>query len=62
MCENDPLTIMVGHDFIIIRRQEEKINDNFIARWPFIFNAIIESLDLKELPLSGRQFTWANRK
>ena len=25
-----------------------------------MFNMIIESLDLRELELSGRQFTWAN--
>jgi hypothetical protein len=31
-------------------------------RWPFIFNAIIESLDLREIALSGRQYTWANRR
>jgi hypothetical protein len=43
MCENDPLPIMVGGDFNIIRRQEEKNNDNFNERWPFIFNVIIES-------------------
>jgi hypothetical protein len=49
-------------DFNIIRRQEEKNNDNFYARWPFIFNAIIESLDLREIVLSGRQYTWANRR
>jgi hypothetical protein len=62
MCENDPLPIMVGGNFNIIRHQEEKINDNFNARWPFIFNTIIESLDLRELALSGRQFIWANHK
>jgi hypothetical protein len=38
--------MLVGGDFNIIRRREEKNNDNFDARWPFIFNAIIESLDL----------------
>jgi hypothetical protein len=62
MCEDVSLTLLVGGDFNIIRRQEEKNNDNFNATWPFIFNAIIESLDLRELVLSGRQFTWANRK
>jgi hypothetical protein len=36
---------MVGGDFNIIRRKEEKNNDNFCARWPIIFNAIIENLD-----------------
>jgi endonuclease/exonuclease/phosphatase family metal-dependent hydrolase len=62
ICENERLPLMVGGDFNIIRRKEEKNNDNFYARWPFIFNAIIESLDLREIVLSGRQFTWANRR
>jgi hypothetical protein len=62
VCENETLPLMVGGDFNIIRRQEEKNNDNFYARWPFIFNAIIESLDLREIILSGRQYTWANRR
>jgi exonuclease III len=62
ICENETLPLMVGGDFNIIRRKEEKNNDNFHARWPFIFNAIIESLDLREIALSGRQFTWANRR
>jgi hypothetical protein len=61
ICENETLPLMVGGDFNIIRRKEEKNNDNFYTRWPFIFNAIIESLDLREIALSGRQFTWANR-
>jgi hypothetical protein len=60
ICENETLPLIVGGDFNIIRRKEEKNNDNFYARWPFIFNAIIESLDLREIVLSGRQFTWAN--
>jgi hypothetical protein len=54
--------MIVGGDFNIIRRIEEKNNENFNTRWPFIFNAIIESLDLRELSLSGRQYTWANRR
>ena len=62
ICEDETLPILVGGDFNIIRRQEEKNNDNFNPRWPFIFNAIIESLDLKEIELSGRQYTWASRR
>jgi hypothetical protein len=27
-----------------------------------MFNAIIESLDPREIALSGRQFTWGNRR
>ena len=62
ICENETLPILVGGDFNIIRRQNEKNKDNFNDRWPFIFNAIIESLDLREIDLSGRQYTWANRR
>jgi hypothetical protein len=62
ICEEEPLPILVGGDINIIRRKEEKNNDNFNTRWPFLFNAIIESLDLREIALSGRQFTWANRR
>jgi hypothetical protein len=38
--------MLVGGDFNIIQRKEEKTNNNFNARWPFIFNTIIERLDL----------------
>jgi len=60
ICGDERLPILVGGDFNMIRRREEKNNDNFDARWSFMFNAIIESLDLKEIELTGRQFTWAN--
>jgi hypothetical protein len=62
ICENEMLPLLVGGDFNIIRRKEEKNNENFHARWPFIFNAIVESLDLREIALFGRKFTWANRR
>jgi hypothetical protein len=51
-CDDNPLPMLVGGDFNIIHRQKGKNNDNFNARWPFIFNAIIESIDLRELALS----------
>jgi hypothetical protein len=50
----------VGGDFNIIRNQSEKNNNRYNNRWPSLFNAVINSLDLRELELSGRQFTWAN--
>jgi hypothetical protein len=61
-CESETLPMMVGGDFNIIRKKEEKNNNNFNARWPFVFNAIIEHLNLREIALSGRQFTWASRR
>jgi hypothetical protein len=39
------------------RRQEERNSNNFNTRWPFIFSAISESFDLREVTLSGWEFT-----
>jgi hypothetical protein len=51
ICEDESLPMLVSGNFNVTRRKEEK-NDNFNARWPFMFNAIIESLDLREITLS----------
>jgi exonuclease III len=62
ICEHEELPMLVGGDFNIIRKREEKNNNNFKVHWPFVFNAIIEHLNLREIALSGRQYTWANRR
>jgi hypothetical protein len=45
--------MLVGGDFNIIRGPHEKNNDNLKPHWLFIFNAIIESLNLREIILFG---------
>jgi hypothetical protein len=62
MCDSETLPILLAGDFNILRRPGEKSNDNFNPRWSFVFNAIIENLNLREIALSGRQFTWASRR
>jgi exonuclease III len=62
MCEVESLPMLLAGDFNILRRKEDKNNNNFNPHWPFVFNAIIESLNLREIALSGRQYTWANRR
>ena len=42
-----------------MRGPEDKSSGEFDFKWPNLFNAVIESLDLKEIVMSGRQFTWA---
>jgi hypothetical protein len=61
-CSNENLPLCIGGDFNIIRNSGEKNNDKFEERWPFLFNADIDSLDLRELEISGRKFTWANSR
>jgi hypothetical protein len=43
-----------------MRNNKENNNDRYSDRWPFLFNTVIDSFDLREIELSGRQFTWAN--
>lgn len=59
-CRKESLPILIGGDFNIIRNPSEKNNDKYSDKWPFLFNAVIDSLDLRELELTGRKFTWAN--
>ena len=57
VCSKEALPIVIGGDFNIIRRPDEKNNDNYNDRWSFLFNAVIDSLNLREIEMSGRKFT-----
>ena len=57
-CASSPF--MVGGDFNIIRSPSEKNNNRYNDTWQRLFNAVIETLNLKEIEMSGRKFTWAN--
>ena len=59
-CQQNTLPTLIGGDFNIMRHSKEKNKDNFNPRWPFLFNAVIDSFDLREIELTGRQFTWPN--
>jgi hypothetical protein len=52
--------MVIDSDFNIIRRPDEKNHGNFNDRWPFLFNADIDALNLREIELTRRKFTWAN--
>jgi hypothetical protein len=59
-CSNENLPVLIGGDFNILRSPEEKNNGNYNDRWPFLFNVVIDGLNLKELDFSSRKYTWAN--
>jgi hypothetical protein len=42
-----------------MRRPEDKSSKVFDPKWPNLSNAVIESLDLREIVMTGRQYTWA---
>ena len=60
IAKHNPHPIIIGGDFNLLRFPHEKSRGRFDNHWPFLFNAVIDSLDLREISMVGRQFTWAN--
>jgi hypothetical protein len=60
LAKDNPHPILIGGDFNLLRFRHEKSKGRFDDHWPFLFNAVIDSLDLREVSMIGRQFTWAN--
>jgi hypothetical protein len=60
LCSHEQLPILIDGDFNMLRNPNEKNNDNYEHRRPFLFNSVIDGLSLPELEMSGRRFTWAN--
>jgi hypothetical protein len=52
VCSHKNLSLAVGGDFNILRHSSEKNNDHFHARWPLLFNVVIDGLNLKEIQLT----------
>jgi hypothetical protein len=53
---------MIGGDFNLIYRAEDKSNDNLDRAMMGRFRRLLNDLLLNELPLSGRKFTWSNER
>jgi hypothetical protein len=59
ICSKESLPFVIGGDFNIMRRPDDKNIDNFDTRWPKLFNTMIETLQLKEIVMFDRHYTWA---
>jgi hypothetical protein len=60
LAKDNPYPMVIGGDFNLLRYPHEKSKGRFDNHWPFLFNAVIDSLDLREVATVGRHFTWAN--
>jgi exonuclease III len=60
MCSHKNLPLVMGGDYNILRHPLKKNNDHYRTRCSFLFNAVIDGLNLKELKMSDRKYTWAN--
>jgi hypothetical protein len=47
---------------ISLEAHKKEIMTNMMIGGPFLFNAVIDGLDLRELKLSNRKFTWINSR
>lgn len=59
-CRKQTCPLIFGGGFNLIRNTTEKNNDIYDGTWPMLFNACIETLNLRELEISGQKFTWAS--
>jgi hypothetical protein len=53
-CSKENLPLLIGENFNIMQKPEDKSSGDFYHKWPSLFNVVIESLDLKEITM-----TWA---
>eukprot|EP00267_Zea_mays_P032771 XP_008666548.1 uncharacterized protein LOC103645237 [Zea mays] len=53
--------LIIG-DFNLIISAEDKSNNNLNKRLMGAFRSVLNDLELKELPLRGRRFTWTNSR
>ena len=60
LANDNPHPILIGGDFNMLRFPHEKSRGRFDGHWSFLSNAVIDSLDLREVHMTRRQFTWAN--
>jgi hypothetical protein len=51
----------MGGNFNILSLNK-KNNSNYRDRWPFLFNVVIDGLNLREIQMSRRKYTWANTR
>lgn len=54
------LSLWGGGGFNLIRSAEERNKPGGLGRWSDLFNAVIESLEVQDLALGNRMFTWSN--
>jgi hypothetical protein len=60
VCNDQRLPLLIGGDFNILRFSSEKNKGMRNNRWSDMFNAIINTYALREIHMSGGQYTWTN--
>jgi hypothetical protein len=62
VCSDQRLPLLIGGDFNILIFSSEKNKIMRCNRWSYMFNSIINTYALREIHLSGGQYTWKNNQ
>jgi hypothetical protein len=62
ICRDQSLPLLIGGDFNLLRGSNEKNKALKPSRWNDMFNYIINTYELREIDMSGGQFTWSNNQ
>jgi hypothetical protein len=54
LAKDNPYPILIGEDFNLLRFRHDKSKGRFNGYWPFLFNIVIDSLDLREISMTGQ--------
>jgi exonuclease III len=62
VCSRSQVPLLIGGDFNIIRKAEEKNKPGGVNKWSSLFNSIIDQYGLVEFDLKNRLYTWSNNR
>jgi exonuclease III len=62
ICRDQRLPLLVGGDFNLLRDASEKNKRLRPCKWNDMFNSIINICEMREIDISGGQFTWSNNQ
>jgi hypothetical protein len=60
VCSNQSLPILIGGDFNLLRFFSENNKPMCHNKWTYIFSSITNTYALREIHMSGGQYTWSN--
>jgi exonuclease III len=62
VCSRSQVPMLIGGDFNILRKAEEKNKPGALSKWSFMFNSIIDHHGLVEFELKNRLYMWSNNR
>ena len=62
ICADQSMPLLIGGDFNLLRSASDKNKSIRSMRWSDAFNGIINTHEMREIDMSGGQYTWSNNQ